>query len=57
MATPRSHDVDTANRDRRRVTQQEVDELEAQGAAALATDRPFIPLITLMVKGRKPGQR
>lgn len=39
------------------VTQEEVDELEAQQAAFLATDRPFILLLTLMAKGRKPDRR
>lgn len=36
------------------VTQDEVDELEAQRADFLAADRPFILMLTLMAKGRKP---
>ena len=39
------------------VTQEEVDELEAQWAAFLAADRPFILMLTLMAKGRKPERR
>ena len=39
------------------LTQEEVDELEAQRAAFLAADRPFILLLMLMATGRKPDRR
>ncbi len=39
------------------VTQEEVDALEAERADFLAADRPFVLMLTLMAKGRKPESR